>query len=539
MSKGHPRIRMQEPPLFTGFLRDITQRKQAEESLREQADMINLAQDAIIIHDYADQRITLWTRGAERMYGWRSEEAIGQPIDQLIGQDPKQRESTRARLLSKGEFHGELKLVVKDGREVAVDAGITLIRGEDSRPRSVLSISTDITEQKRAKELLHEQADIIHRAHDAVIVRDFETDRVTIWNRGAERLYGWTAEEALGRPLGDLIFAESSEREALIKCLISTGEFHGQIKHRAKDGQEVIVDARVTLIQNDDGTPRSVLGINTDVTEQKKLEVQLLRAQRLESIGTLASGLAHDLNNILTPILVCVQTLRTELAEKDRQSALSLIEESAQRGTAVLKQVLTFARGVEGERVLIKPSHLIEEMTDIARKTFPQSIEINSRYPQDLWSIEGDPTQLHQVLLNLFVNARDAMPEGGLLTFVAKNFTVDENYASMTPGAKAGPCVVFSVSDTGRGMPRATIDKIFDPFFTTKEVGKGTGLGLSMALGIVKSHGGFISVDSETGKGTTFKIFMPAAVSEENLQQSNRVAPGSGLLWPIAPRNCS
>jgi nitrogen-specific signal transduction histidine kinase/CheY-like chemotaxis protein len=295
----------------------------------------------------------------------------------------------------------------------------------------------------------------------------------------------------------------------------------------------LIVEGRATLITDPDGTPRSALLINTDITEHKKLEMQLLRAQRLESIGTLASGVAHDLNNILTPILMCAQTLRGDLADEDRQSAISLIEESAQRGASVVKQVLTFARGIEGERVLVNPSHLIEEMIDIVRKTFPKSIEIIGRYPKDLWTIQGDPTQLHQVLLNLSVNARDAMPNGGSLTIAAENFTADEHYASMTPGAKAGAYVALRISDTGAGMPRATIDKIFDPFFTTKEVGKGTGLGLSTALGIVKSHGGFISVYSELGKGTTFKIFLPATMSDEELQQlKTSIAPiqGNGEL---------
>ena len=218
------------------------------------------------------------------------------------------------------------------------------------------------------------------------------------------------------------------------------------------------------------------------------------------------------------------QTLRDGIAAEDRQSAISLIEESAQRGANIVKQVLTFARGIEGERVLIKPNHLIEEMIDIARKTFPKSIEIRGHYPEDIRTIQGDPTQLHQVLLNLAVNARDAMPNGGSLTFAAENFAVDEHYAAMTPDAQEGQHVMLGVSDTGSGMTRAMIDKIFDPFFTTKEVGKGTGLGLSTALGIIKSHAGFISVYSQVGTGTTFKIFLPAAMSEEDVQKTQASA---------------
>jgi PAS domain S-box-containing protein len=419
----------------------------------------------------------------------------------------------------------------KDGTVIDVEITSHELLWLDHRARVVLV--KDITERKCTEERLQEQADMLDRAHDAIIVRNFDDRRIIFWNSGAERLYGWRSNEAIGQPVDELILAKSEELGPIATTLLSTGEFRGELKEITKDKRELIVEVWSTLVCNNDGTPRSVLSIHNDITEQKKLEAQLLRAQRLESIGTLASGVAHDLNNILTPILMCSQALRSELGEEDRQSALTLIEDSAQRGAGIVKQVLTFARGVEGERVLIKPSHLIQEIVDIARKTFPKSIEITGRYPDDLWSIEGDPTQLHQVLLNLSVNARDAMPNGGSLTIWAENFIVDEHYASMTPDARAGQFVALRVTDTGTGMPRAVIDKIFDPFFTTKEVGKGTGLGLSTTLGIVKSHSGFISVYSEQGKGTTFKLFLPATVSHEELQQSKTsVVPiqGNGEL---------
>jgi len=373
---------------------------------------------------------------------------------------------------------------------------------------------------EQAEERLREQADIINSAHDAIIIRDLASERVTFWNSGAERLYGWTSAEAMGKSLGELIFADPTQLESFTRLLLAAGEFRGEMKQVAKDGKDLTVDARSTLVRNADGSPKSILIINTDITEQKKLETHLLRAQRLESIGTLASGVAHDLNNILTPILVCAEVLKDDAKQEDIPALVSMIEECAKRGANVVKQVLTFARGIEGERVVIKPSHLIQEMIDIAQKTFPKTIEILSHYKDDLWPIKCDPTQLHQVLLNLSVNARDAMPKAGSITIGAENFDVDEHYASMTPGAKTGPHIIFSVTDTGGGMPHSTIEKIFDPFFTTKEAGKGTGLGLSTALGIVKSHGGFISVNSEIGSGTTFKVFLPAEASEASSQKS-------------------
>jgi PAS domain S-box-containing protein len=410
--------------------------------------------------------------------------------------------------LKGGGYSIEYRIRHKNGDYHWIEDNNRVVQSETGQPKEAVGVWTDITERKQAEEHVREQADIINRAHDAIIIRNFKDRRIVFWNHGAERLYGWTSAERVGE-IEESIFTQPEQVETMMKTLLVTGEFRGEFKQLAKDGRKLITEGRATLVRNADGTPRSILIICTDVTEQKKLETHLLRAQRLESIGTLASGVAHDLNNVLTPIMMCTEVLRDNLNGADMQSTISLIEDSARRGAGIVKQVLTFARGVEGERVLIKPSHLIEEMIDIARKTFPKSIEISSRYPEDLWSIEGDPTQLHQVLLNLSVNARDAMPEGGSLVISAENLNVDENYASMTPDAKVGACVMISVSDTGAGMPRATIDKIFDPFFTTKETGKGTGLGLSTSLGILKSHGGSISVYSDIGKGTTFKILLP------------------------------
>ena len=412
-----------------------------------------------------------------------------------------------------------VEMIEQSGEKRAVLSSKFPILNGKGEVAFVCGIGIDITERKQAEERLREQADIINRAHDAIIIRNFEDRRIVFWNSGAERLYGWTAAEVMGEA-GEAIFTDPKEIEKIMSGLLSADEFRGEVKQTTKDGKELITEGRATLVRNPDGTPRSILIICTDITEQKNLEMHLLRAQRLESIGTLASGVAHDLNNILTPILICAEVLRTTTDPADIKSAISLVEESARRGAEIVKQVLTFARGAEGERVLINPSHLIEEIIDIARKTFPKSIEIKSSYPEDIWSIEGDPTQLHQVCLNLAVNSRDAMPDGGSLVFAAENFDVDEHFAAMTPGAKPGPHVMFRVTDTGAGMSRGTIDKIFDPFFTTKEVGKGTGLGLSSALGIIKSHGGFISVYSEIGTGTTFKVFLPAQMSEASSRKS-------------------
>ena len=499
------------------IFRDITEQVAAEQRLKLHEQQYRLLfqtnPNSMWIFDTKSLRILAVNEAAVAQYGYSAEEFLKLTLRDLR---PAEEVGKLTGALSPAEaqshYSGEFCHQRKDGSKIDVAIYSSPLMWEGVQARMVSAI--DITERKKAVQRLREQADIIDRAHDAVIIRDFQSDKVIFWNSGAEQLYGWQKKEALGQRLGDLIFPESNERTALIEQLLSSGEYRGEIKHRCKDGREVVVDTRTTLIRDADGQPRAVLGINSDVTEKRRLEMQLLRSQRLESIGTLASGVAHDLNNILTPILICSAILEKEVPE-NRRPSLKLIESSALRGAAIVKQVLTFARGVEGERVLIKPNHLIEEMIDIAKKTFPKSIEISSKYPEDLWTVQGDPTQLHQVLLNLCVNARDAMPNGGALVIGAENIDVDENYAAMMPGASAGSYVTIRVSDTGSGMTRATVEKIFDPFFTTKEVGKGTGLGLSTGLGIVKSHGGFISVYSEIDKGTTFRVFLPAQTGQE------------------------
>jgi PAS domain S-box-containing protein len=430
-------------------------------------------------------------------------------LDSLHPEDRDRAVGVMTQAIKGSSYSMEYRLRHKDGSYHWVEDKNRVVCDAAGKPQQMVGVWTDVTERKQTEERLREQADIIERAQDAVIVRDFTSDLITVWNSGAERLYGWSANEAIGRPIQDLIFAEPNERKALLKQLVSSGEFHGEIKHRAKDGREVIVDSRATLIRNDDGTPRAVLGINTDVTEKKKVEKHLLRTQRLESIGTLASGVAHDLNNVLVPILMAVPILRSDPTPEESENFLNTIESSAARGADIVRQVLTFARGAGGDRVLLQPIYLLEEIAKIAKQTFPKTVRLRTSYAEDLRLVEGDPTQLHQVLLNLCLNARDAMPEGGTLSLTAENFDVDEQYATMTPGLKAGPHVLISVIDTGTGIAQDIVEKIFDPFFTTKEPGMGTGLGLSSALGIVRSHGGVIKVYS-AANGTTFRLFLPS-----------------------------
>jgi two-component system, cell cycle sensor histidine kinase and response regulator CckA len=272
------------------------------------------------------------------------------------------------------------------------------------------------------------------------------------------------------------------------------------------------IAVKSNVFPDPNGNPTRTIGIHMDITEKKQLEAQFLRTQRLESLGTLASGIAHDLNNILTPILSVAQLLplRVKNIDERTQNLLKILEASARRGADLIKQILSFAQGVEGKYVCIQPSHLIVEIQKIIQQILPKSIEIDTSIPADLGLVWGDMTQLHQVLMNLCINARDAMPQGGTLRIQARNKSIDEMFASEHLDAKIGDYVSIAVIDTGTGIQPQLLHRIFDPFFTTKEIGKGTGLGLSAVLGIVKSHGGFIDVQSQVNRGTQIDIYLPA-----------------------------
>ena len=367
----------------------------------------------------------------------------------------------------------------------------------------------DITERKKAERKILQQANLIDLAQDAIVVRDLG-HWITFWNKGAERLFGWTAEEIKGRQVTELLYRDAAAFEEAQKELLAKGSWSGEVRQLTKSGNEIVVSSRWTLVRDEEDHPSAVLAISTDITEKKRLESQFLRSQRMESIGTLAGGVAHDLNNILAPIMMSAPLLRQGLGPRETETLVHNIETSAQRGADIVKQLLAFARGMEGERVVVNLRHMVDEMVKIVRETFPKNITVQAKNARDLWPIIGDPTHIHQVLLNLCINARDAMPNGGSITMLAENMTVDEHYSSFDPEAKQGPYVVLRVTDTGTGIPQEILDKIFDPFFTTKEHGKGTGLGLSTVLGIVKSHGGFLNVNSEVNKGTTFACFFPA-----------------------------
>lgn len=369
--------------------------------------------------------------------------------------------------------------------------------------------------------------DLFENAYD--LIQNCAADgRLLYVNQAWRQTLGFTDEEVRRLCFQDFVPIDRQKdcQEVVRRALAGEQIKLAELEFLSKDGRRIAVEGSIST-KTVEGKPVSLRGIFRDVTERKKWEAQSLRNQRMESIGTLAGGIAHDLNNALAPILMSLELLRLKFPDQESQAMLETIAGSAQRGADMVKQVLTFSRGMEGERIPVQLRHLVSEMHKIISQTFPKNIQLRARIPKNLRMVRGDPTQLHQVLLNLCVNARDAMPQGGTLSLKAENHLIDEHFARMNSQAKPGLHVMVRVSDTGTGIAPEFQERIFDPFFTTKPLGQGTGLGLSTVLGIVKAHEGWITLYSEVGKGTEFKIYLPALASgvEEPAALKARRAP--------------
>jgi PAS domain S-box-containing protein len=478
------------------------------------------------------------------LIGYTADELYRKTFQELTHPDDLQSDLELLRQTLAGEistYQLEKRYFHKDGHIVWIHLSVSLVRDANGHPLYFVSKIQNITENKRASEKISEQAALLDKTHDAITLRDLE-GHVLFWNKGAETLFGWTAEEATGRQVRDLIFRNQVDYEEAWRITLNEDKWTGELPIIHKDGRELVVQSHWSLIRDEANQPKAILGISCDITDHKKIEAQFMRAQRMESIGTLAGGIAHDLNNILSPIMMSIDLLRQMVDKPQATQILNSIDVSAKRGADVVRQVLSFARGVEGLRIEVQPKHLVKDLERILNDTFPKDIHWQFNVPNETWSIQGDPTQIQQVLLNLCVNARDAMPRGGFLTVNVENRVLDARESAANLEAKPGPYVVISVTDTGMGIPRDAHHKIFEPFFTTKELGKGTGLGLSTVMAIVKSHKGFITVRSELGEGSNFSVFLPAQASS-NLRQEAAVVEslprGNGEIILLAEDEAS
>jgi len=500
--------------------RELARRLQAESELQKAGERFRIIARATndVIWEWNIPANSVWAgENFSTAFGHKTG-ATGMTLDEwfdLIHPDDKNRVlSGLSGLLASGGrvWWSEYRLRRADGSYAHVYDRASIVFDQARKAKRVVGLKIDVSERRLAEEKIREQAELIDQARDAILVCTPEW-KITFWNRGAETIYGWSRAEALGKNTHDLFFQGNppAQLDEAAKSLEEHGEWMGSLHERTKSGRIVIVQTRATLIRDEQGQPKSLLIISSDITEHKQLEEQFLRAQRLDSLGVLVSGIAHDLNNTLVPIMIGIDVLQGEQQSTDGLAMLQTMRTCTRRSAEMIKQMLAFARGGEANKIIVQADRLVKEVSKIISDTFPKSINCQSRAAQDSWPVMGLPTQLYQVLLNLCVNARDAMPQGGNLQLFTENVTVSASQAALIQGGKPGNYLCITVSDTGTGIAPENLEKIFQPFFSTKPADKGTGLGLSTCRSIINNHDGFIQVISQPGAGTQFKVYLPAA----------------------------
>jgi PAS domain S-box-containing protein len=496
---------------------DITARKRAEEALRESETRFRF------LVDYSYDLI--WTLKPDGVFcyvspswknrlGYDPSDMVGKTIQSLVHPDDVAVcENCMSRVLeARTALPGAAYRVRHaDGSWCWHEASMTPTYTGDGSFLYFVGVSRDVTERKRAEDELRKLARAVEQSPVSIIITD-RAGNIEFVNPKCMQVTGYTLAEVVGKNPRFLKSGETpAEEYARLWATLSAGqEWRGEFHNKRKDGTLFWESASISPIRGAAGAITHFIAVKEDVTEQKLTQAKFLRAQRVESVGSLASGIAHDLNNILTPIVICADLLQAEVDAARRRGLAQTIGSSALRAVGVVKQLLGFARGREGQKALVQPRHLIGEVVRITRETFPRTIVIEEDCSSDLWPIVADATQLHQVLLNLCINARDAMPAGGRMTLRATNVVLDDHYAAMRKEATPGSYVLIEVSDTGTGIPDTVQGRIFESFFTTKGEGRGTGLGLTTSQGIVRDHGGFITFTSVPGHGTTFTVHLPA-----------------------------
>ena len=506
---------------FSG--RDMTEQKIAEEKFRLAVDASPVG---ILMTDGAGE-IVLANAETERMFGYDRGDLLGRTVETLVPDGLRARHAAHRHAftaLSDSHRMGpgrELQGLRKDGSQFPLEIGLNPIHTPHGL--LVLGMLVDVTESRKAKEELLDSErmarGIIDTALDAFVQMD-ETGAVVEWNRQAEAVFGWSRAEAVGRRLAELIVPQryrGRHSYGLAQYLQrGTSAVLGrrfEIEALRRDGKEIKIELSVTALRRRGG--HMFNAFVRDLTDKIAADEHLRQAQKMETIGQLTGGIAHDFNNILTVITGTIEILEEGVAEDPGLATIArMIDEAALRGAELTQRLLAFARRQPLQPRTTDINTLIVDAAKLLRPTLGEHIEIESAFDEEAWPALVDPGQLSNALINLAVNARDAMPEGGKLVLETGNVQLDENYARMHDEVASGPYVMIAVSDTGHGIPAGIRDKVFDPFFTTKGTGKGTGLGLSMVYGFVKQSNGHIKIYSEEGHGTTIKIYLPRAGSE-------------------------
>lgn len=443
--------------------------------------------------------------------GCAREEFQGSAVDEFLVSGLEFRDLAAA-VLPTGKAHGlPACLRCRDGstRDVTIDASTPDGGG------FFYCVINDRSVQRRTEEHARAQAMFFERPAEVMFTQTLE-GIVIQWSSGAERFYGFEAADVLGKKIPSRLAMPPEAFEAALRSVLSNGEWSGETRIISSEGGNTDLLMRWVLLHGANGNPEAILVLSEDAAELRQLNEDRLRAHRHECVGTLAGGIAHDLNNVLQPVSMFLDMLRHRLPDTESREMLDAVEANLRRATELVRQILTFSSGVRTEQRAVDIPELIAEVANFIRPTFPKTIHLQVSVPENISSVVGNATQLEQVLLNFSVNARDAMPDGGRLRIDASNFHVDEKFARLYPQSKRGDYVRISVSDTGHGIPRSLRKKIFEPFFTTKGPEKGTGLGLATAVGIIRNHGGFLTLDTEEGCGSSFHAHLPASTIRAN-----------------------
>ncbi len=525
--------------VFAGYAAHVDRSKRdlAESKMQiqqnELAAVIDSAFEGIVAFN-EDLTIRLINPAASKMFGVEPGDAIGRSILELTASNNQATFMSDVQCLL---FAQRSSIEYPDGNGMRSDGSRfpfegTLTKSATNLEKFCTLKIRDLSESKVSEEKRREHVAILQQLRDAVMVCDLD-DQILSWNEGATTLFAVTEVNAIGKNACDLLFFDRPEvwnngKESVLR----TGEYSGEFKYVTHDGRELFIEQRRSLIHDSTNQPTAHLILSIDVSDRKSQEAKERRSQRLASIGTLAGGVAHDLNNVLTPILMSGKLLKRGSSNASR--LIDTIVASAERGGRMIKKLLAFAGGESLELRSLDIREILTELEEILRHTLPQNIELNVHIPAELDRVEADSTELSQVIMNLTINARDAMPDGGRLVLDVRNRSVDSFQVHGSDSLKAGDHVLLTVTDTGHGIPEKVLDRIFDPFFTTKPQGKGTGLGLATSLGIIRSYGGDIIVESRPGHGAAFQVFLPASTSTEavspNVQLASDLPGGKGEL---------
>jgi PAS domain S-box-containing protein len=501
-------------------------------ALHRHAVLFNILTEGVLVTD-AEGRITDWNRGAERMFGYTREEALGRsPVffhDPALGSTIER--TIMDALKRDGSWSGEIRFRRKDGSAGVAETAVVAQYDEEGRRAAHFGVNREVTARVAAEEQVRFQAQLLDSVGQAVIATDLE-GRILYWNRFASSLYGWSAEEVMGRQVYEVISRHTTPPEArkAAERIAADESWMGEYELKRRDGTTFPASVVISPIHDQAGTLVGKVGLSYDLTPRKELEEQLRHAQKMEAVGRLAGGVAHDFNNLLTAIRGNVEMALLELTQSSPlRTELEQVLQAAETAASLTQQLLTFSRRQAHAPRVVELNHLVDNNVRLLQRLLGSAIEIVTSLDPDLWPVRVDPGQVDQLLMNLAVNARDAMPQGGVLRVTTHNHEVSSGRAT-THGVTPGRYVALTVSDTGTGMDDATRARIFEPFFTTKELGQGTGLGLSTVYGIVQQSGGFIDVESAPGEGSTFRILLPhveqteAAAAPEEAQP----APSGG-----------